>query len=134
MENFVILWAIFSFHQSLYVGQHSKMNYMFEHSLPVRLELSWSFFLYFQSEQEMEKLMSESPEKVSTHVVLTSWGFLTLYFISPDFSYCFIHMATFIIACTRTPLYVCIICCLQIAILSVCVILARLIPVFFLSG
>ena len=34
------------------------MNYMFEHSLPVRLELSYKVFhFYFQSEQEMDKLM-----------------------------------------------------------------------------
>ena len=40
------------------------MNYMFEYSLPVRLELSYKVFhFYFQSEQEMDKLMSESSEK-----------------------------------------------------------------------
>ena len=56
------------------------------------------FRFYFQSEQVVDKLTSESLEKSRyTHILLTSGGFLTLYLISPNFSYLFILMAKFYI-------------------------------------
>ena len=57
-----------------------------------------AFHFYFHSEQKMDKLVSESSEKSRCTYSTHKWSlFLTLYFISPDFSYCFIVVAAFFI-------------------------------------